>query len=109
MIVTAERLHRAIITFFEEEVATKATGLTKFATYFVLSSLYNHPEKTVGAILDNPLIKMTGIVNEQGEINADDLYSAARSAMEKAKSITLSGITFSIPDIDHIYSILQRG
>jgi hypothetical protein len=83
--------------------------LTKFATYFVLSSLYNHPEKTVGAILDNPLIKMTGIVNEQGEINADDLYSAARSAMEKAKSITLSGITFSIPDIDHIYSILQRG
>jgi hypothetical protein len=109
MIVSAERLHRAIITFFEEEVATKATGLTKFATYFVLASLYNHPEKTVGAILDNPLIKMTGIVNEQGEINADDLYSAARSAMEKAKSITLSGITFSIPDIDHIYSILQRG
>lgn len=109
MIVTAERLHRAIITFFEEEVARKATGFAKFATYFLISSLSNHPEKTVGALLDNPLIKMTNIVDEEGRINADDLYSAARSAMEKAQSVTVAGITFSMPDVDHIYSILQRG
>jgi hypothetical protein len=109
MIVSAEKLHKAIITFFEEEVAAKATGFTKFATYFLISSLYNHPEKTVGAILDNPLIKMTNIVSEEGHINADDLYSAARSAMEKTQSVTLAGITFGVPDVDHIYTILQRG
>lgn len=109
MIVTAERLHNAILTYFEEEVAHKATGFTKFATYFLISSLYNHPEKTVGALLNNPLIKMTDIIDEEGHINADDLYTSARSAMEKAQSVTVAGITFSLPDVDHIYSILQRG
>jgi hypothetical protein len=109
MNVTHDQLHRAIITYAEEEIAMKSTGLMKFGSYFLISSLYNHPEKTVGAIVNNPLIQMTDIVNPDGTIRADELYSAARSAMEKAKSITVAGITFSIPDIDKIYTILQRG
>jgi hypothetical protein len=72
-------------------------------------SLASHPEKTVGVIINNPLIKMTDIVNADGSIKADELYSAARSAMEKSVSVTVSGITFSVPDIDKIYNILQRG
>lgn len=109
MLVTQDQMHKAIMTYAEQEIAAKATGFGKFASYFLISSLYNHPEKTVGALLNNPLIKMTDIVTEEGHIKADELYSAARSAMEKAVSITISGITFTVPDIDHIYTILQRG
>lgn len=109
MNVTQERLHSAILTYAEEEIARKASGMTKFASYFLITSLANHPEKTVGAIISNPLIKMTDIVNADGTIRADDLYSAARSAMEKSVSVTVSGITFTVPDIDKIYTILQRG
>jgi hypothetical protein len=109
MIVSAEQLHKAIITYAEEEIARKASGIAKFASYFLISSLANHPEKTVGAIINHPFIKMTDIVTEDGNIKADELYSAARSAMEKAVSVTVSGITFTVPDIDKIYTILQRG
>jgi hypothetical protein len=63
----------------------------------------------VGAIINNPIIKMTDIINEDGNIKADELYSAARAAMEKSVSVTVSGITFTVPDIDKIYTILQRG
>jgi hypothetical protein len=52
---------------------------------------------------------MADIESDNGTIRADELYSAARNAMEKAVSITISGITFSVPDIDKIYSILQGG
>ena len=109
MIVTAEKLHQAIMIYAEEEIASKATGLTRFASYFLISSLHNHPEKTVGLLLNNPLIKMSDIVREDGMIKADELYSAARAAMDKSVSITVAGITFTAPDIDKIYTILQRG
>lgn len=108
MIFTVEQLHRAIMVYAEEELAAKANGIAKFAMYFLITSLYDHPEKTVGALLNNPFIGMTDLVNGDGTIKGDELYKAARTAMEKARSITISGITFSIPDIDKIYSILQR-
>jgi hypothetical protein len=97
------------MTYVEEEIARKTSGAAKFASYFLIVSLASHPEKTVGVIINNPLIKMTDIVNADGSIKADELYSAARSAMEKSVSVTVSGITFSVPDIDKIYNILQRG
>lgn len=109
MNVTQDQLHRAIMTYAEEEIAMKATGFAKFGSYFLISSLYNHPEKTVGALIETPFIKMTDIVNTDGTIKADELYSSARGAMEKAHSITISGITFGITDIDKLYTILQRG
>lgn len=109
MNISQDHLHRAIMTYAEEEIAKKATGLTKFSSYFLISSLYNHPEKTVGALIESPLVKMTDIINSDGTIKADELYSNARSAMEKAYSITIAGITFTISDIDKLYSIIQRG
>lgn len=97
------------MTYAEQEIAMKASGLTKFGSYFLISSLYDHPEKTVGVLLKNPLIQMSDITNSDGTIKADELYKAARSAMEKSVSITVAGITFAVPDIDTIYTILQRG
>ena len=108
MIVTIDQLHRAIMVYAEEEIAAKVSGIAKFASYFLISSLYDHPEKTVGALMNSSFAKMTDIVNPDGTIKADELYKTARAAMEKARSITISGITFSIPDIDKLYTILQR-
>lgn len=107
MIITTDQMHRAIMTYLDAEIAQKATGLTKFATYFLISSLQDHPEKTVGLVIDNPLIKMTDVVNADGTIRADELYRAARSAMERCHNVTIAGITFAVPDIDKIYSIMQ--
>ena len=97
------------MVFLEEEIAAKATGVGKFAAYFLLGSLNDHPEKTVGLLLDNPLVKMTDVVTPDNMIKADELYRVARIAMEKAQSITLAGITFNAQDIDHIFNIIQRG
>lgn len=107
MNITKEQMHRAVMVYLDSEIAQKASGLTKFATYFLISSLQDHPEKTVGLVIDNPIISMADVVNADGTIKADELYRAARSAMEKCQSITLAGITFSVPDIDKIYSIMQ--
>jgi hypothetical protein len=109
MIVTTAQLHKAIMAYAEEEIATKASGMTKFASYFLIASLYDHPEKTVGALLNNDFIRLTNVVNENGSINADELYKTARTAMEKSVSITIAGITFGVSDIDKLYTILQRG
>lgn len=109
MLITTEHMHRALMVFLEEEIAGKATGIGKFAAFFLLGSLNDHPEKTVGLLLDNPLVKMTDVVTPDNMIKADELYRVARMAMEKAQSITLAGITFNAQDIDHIFNIIQRG
>jgi hypothetical protein len=109
MQITKEQLHNAFMVYLEEDIASKASGVTKFASYFLLSSLYNHPEKTVGALLDNPLIRMTNVVEENGLINVDNLYNSAKAAMEKCGKVTIANITFSASDIDKVFNIIQRG
>jgi hypothetical protein len=109
MQITKEQLHNAFMVYLEEDIASKASGVTKFASYFIIAGLYGHPEKTVGALLNNPLIQMTDVVESNGLINVDSLYNASRTAMEKCGKITISGITFSSADIDKIFNIIQRG
>jgi hypothetical protein len=109
MTIAPEQLHRALMIFLEEEIASKAMGLEKFAAYFLLGSLNDHPEKTVGALIDLPLVKMADVVTPDRRINADELFRVARIAMDKAHSISVAGISFSANDIDRLYTILQRG
>jgi hypothetical protein len=109
MQITQEQLHNAFMIYLEEDIASKASGVTKFASYFIIAGLHGHPEKTVGALLNNPLIQMTNVVESNGLINVDNLYNSAKLAMDKCGKITLSGITFSAADIDKIYNIIQRG
>lgn len=108
MNITAEQMHAALMEYLELEIASKATGLTKFASYFAITSLYNHPEKTVGALINSPMVKLTNVLNEDGTIRLDDAYAAARAAMDKCSNITIAGITFSAPDIDKLYELAKR-
>mgnify|MGYP003289323301 CR=1 FL=1 len=109
MTITPEQLHRAMMIFLEEEIASKAMGFSKFASFFLLGSLNDHPERTVRLLLENPIVAMADVLTPDKKIKADELFRVARMAMDKASSVTIAGITFTSNDIDRLYNILQRG
>jgi hypothetical protein len=108
MNITPEQMHVALMEYLESEIAAKATGLTKFASYFAITSLYNHPEKTIGLLTENPMVRLTNVINEDGTIRLDDAYAAARKAMDRCSNITVAGITFTASDIDKLYELAKR-
>lgn len=107
MKITIEQLSNAVMQYFESEIYTKAVGFKKF-TLGAAYVLYR--PKLPGVIvnlLNNPLIKMLDIVDENGLIDLDKLYSAGKESIRKSGQFEIAGILFNESDIDRLYSIAQ--
>lgn len=107
MTITIDQAQRAILAYLENEVARKASGLTKFGAYFVMGTLQNKFPSILSNFLQNPLISAMELVDGDGHIKIDEVYHAARSAMEKAGSISMYGVIFNQSDVDKLYHMMQ--
>lgn len=108
MTITIDQAQRAILVYLENEVARKATGLTKFGAYFVMGTLQNKFSSIISNFLKNPLISAMELVDSNGNIKIDEVYQAARLAMEKAGSISMYGVIFNQSDVDKLYHMMQQ-
>lgn len=108
MTITIEQAQRAILVYLENEVAKKAANLTKFGTYFFMGMIQNKFKSIISNFLQNPLISAMEFVDSNGNIKIDEVYQAARLAMEKAGSISIYGVIFNQSDVDKLYHMMQQ-
>lgn len=103
MTVTVEQLRTGIRKFVENEIAYKATGLTKFLTFFLLPSL----DKEVNSMVMK--VKEVSVFNEfftpEGNIFIDEVYSRAIQAVDKSGKIALDKFQIALDksDLEKIY------
>lgn len=108
MKINIEQLERAVHTYFNTEILTKATGFKKFTAGLVFE-MYSAKLKTILIeLLNNPLIKLSGIIDENNFIDVEQLYHAAKEAIHKSGQFTQLGIIFNESDIDKLYTIIQQ-
>lgn len=107
MTITIEQAQRAVMSFVENEIAKKATGVTRFGAYFVMGALQNKFPKVVSNILNTPIVAMMDFTDEHGHLKIDEIYQFARDAINKAGSIEMYGIIFNQSDIDKLYHLMQ--
>ena len=109
MKVNTEQLQRAIMQFFDSEIIAKATGFKKF-TMGLVAELYRPKiNNIISALTNNTLVKMSDIVDENGLIDVDHLYTAAKEAIKKSGQFIVFDIIFNESDIDKLYNIIQTG
>lgn len=103
MTVTVEQLKSGIRKFVENEIAYKATGLTKFLTFFMLPSL----DKEINSMVLK--IKEVSVFDEfftpEGNILLDEVYSRAMQAVDKSGNIVIDKFQLSLNkgDLEKIY------
>ena len=108
MKIPVQQAEMAIMEYIEQEIARKATGVTKFATYFLMGAMQGKVPHIVSNLQSNPIVAMIDIFDEDGHIRLDSLYSLAKNAMERSGAVTISGITFNSMDIDKLYEIMKQ-
>ena len=103
MTVTVDQLKSGIKKFVENEIAYKATGVTKFLTFFMLPSI----DKEVSSMVSK--IKEISIFDEfftpEGNIFLDEVYSRAIQAVDKSGKIVIEKFQLALDrsDLEKIY------
>lgn len=106
MFVNTEQIQIGVTNFIEQEIAAKAVGFQKFATYFVLPKINKVIEQYMVQLKDNPIV--SDMFNENGDINIDELYNMAKMAVRKSGQFAVYGVLLNENDIDKIYSYIVR-
>ena len=106
MFVTTEKIQIGITNFIEQEIASKAVGFQKFATYFILPKVNKTIEHYMIQLRDNPIMKES--FNENGDVNVDELYNMAKQAVRKSGQFSIYGVLLDESDIDKLYTYISR-
>ena len=106
MFVNTQQVQIGVTNFIEQEIASKAVGFQKFATYFVLPKVNKVIEQYMVQLKDNPIV--SDMFNENGDINIDELYNMAKQAVRKSGQFAVYGVLLDESDIDKIYAYIVR-
>lgn len=106
MFVNTEQIQIGVTNFIEQEIAAKAVGFQKFATYFVLPKINKVIENYMQVLKENPIV--SDFFNENGDVNIDELYNMAKMAVRKSGQFAVYGVLLNENDIDKIYSYIVR-
>lgn len=104
MIVNSQQVQLGITNYIEKELATKATGFTKFAIYFMLPTILNKSSVLLNNFKNNELVN--DFFDENGNVKIDEVYNTAKTAINKSGQIIVYGIIFNEADIDKLYNYI---
>lgn len=104
MIVNSQQIQMGITNYVEHELASKATGFTKFAIYFMLPNIANKASTLLNSFKTNELVGDFFDVN--GNVKIDEVYNAAKTAINRSGQIVVYGIIFNEADIDKLYNYI---
>lgn len=107
MKVNIEQIQRAIETYFNQEILSKAIGFKKFTTALAYGMFKDKISKILIDLANNDLIKMTEVVDNNQLIDIDLLYREAKEAIQRSGQFEVMRIIFTESDIDKLYSILH--
>lgn len=105
MFVNKEQIEIGIARYIENEVGAKATGVTKFATFFAMPIVVKKASKVIDDFSTNEITKDFFDINKN--VNIDEVYNMAKSAIQRSGQFTYLGMIFSESDIDKLYSYIK--
>ena len=106
MFVPIDQVKVGVANFVEREIATKATGLQKFLSYCAVPLVGRTIDGYAAQFSQNPVMAL--FFNDNKEVNIDELYNMAKSAVRKSGQFTVYGIILGETDIDRIYNYIKQ-
>lgn len=109
MNVSMQKIVNAVNMYIERDamnVAVKMQGVDQFLYGFKLGLIKERASAYITNILSGEGAKMAGITNEEGHVDIDALYNAAKYSISKMseKKIKVLGFVLDEADIDKLYN-----
>ena len=108
MVVSIDQARVGVKKYVENEIANKATGITKFLIYFILPSIDKSVVDYVNKAKESGMF--SDMFNENGHIVVDEAYNRAVFAMEKSGKLLLEkyNLTLDRTDIEKLYQYIKE-
>lgn len=89
--------------FLDSAVAPKANGWQKFGAYAAAFVVQNR----MPLIMEQygPVLKMAGVLDEEGMIDIDLAHNLAVYAMDKAGKVNVAGYLVDSSDVEQLYQL----
>ena len=105
MLVTIQQIQIGATNFIEKEIASKAVGFQKFATYFMMPKINKAIYDYIVRIKENPMAK--DFFSENGSVDLDEVYNLSKQAIQKSGQFTVYGVILGETDIDKMYEYIK--
>ncbi len=111
MTVTIEQAMRGAMRYADNEVIPHLPGGKGIGAGIALALIMDGGRSRILALREHPAVKLMQLMDEQGNIDLDRLYNAARPKFENKLSVSvpfIGELKFDQNDIDKLYKYIQE-
>ena len=111
MTVTIDQAMRGAVRFADNEIIPHLPGGKGIGAGIALALIMDGGRSRILALRDHPAVKLMQIMDEQGNIDLDRLYNAARPKFENRLSVSvpfIGELKFDQNDVDKLYKYIQE-
>ena len=111
MTVTIDQAMRGAMRYADNEVIPHLPGGKGIGAGIMLALIMEGSREQVLAMREHPAVKLMQIMDEQGNIDLDRLYNAARPKFENKLSVSvpfIGELKFDQNDVDKLYRYIQE-
>ncbi len=111
MTVTIDQAMRGAIRFADNEIIPHLPGGKGIGAGIALALITDGGRDYILSLRDNPAVKLMRIMDEQGNIDIDRLYSAARPKFENKLSVSvpfIGDLKFDQNDVDKLLNYIKE-
>ena len=111
MTVTIDQAMRGAMRYADNEVIPHLPGGKGIGAGIMLALIMEGSREKILTLRENPAIKMMQIFDDDGNIDLDKLYNAARPRFENKLSVSvpfIGDLKFDQNDVDKLYKFIQE-
>lgn len=111
MTVTIDQAMRGAVRFADNEIIPHLPGGKGIGAGIALALIMDGGRSRILALREHPAVKLMQIMDEQGNIDLDRLYNAARPKFENKLSVSvpfIGELRFDQNDVDKLYKYIQE-
>lgn len=111
MTVTIDQAMRGAVRFADNEIIPHLPGGKGIGAGIALALIMDGGRSSILALREHPAVKLMQIMDEQGNIDLDRLYNAARPKFENKLSVSvpfIGELKFDQNDVDKLYKYIQE-
>ena len=106
--VSINQIKAGLGDYIEAVMLPRMDSKRKFVTgiaYILIATKIDNMVPTIAAL---PAIKMIGVIDQEGNVDIDSLYKAAKAQIERQGEM-LGDFKFRAADIDELYRYILNG
>ena len=110
--VTIDQAMRGVAKFADNEIIPHLPTGKGIGAGIALALIMDGGKSRILALREHPVVQMMGVMDEEGNIDLDRLYNAARARVDGKKiplPIPVIGeLRFDVNDVDKLYKYIQE-